>query len=134
MSDPEEPKNFQEAWHHPDELKREKWREAIQKELRCMRLKGVWRVIERNKIPPSRRLIGNKRVFKVKRDGIYRARLVALGYSQIPGIDFFDNFAPVVNDVTFRSILTLMIVENWESMIVDVEKLSFMEILKKKFT
>ncbi len=25
--------------------------------------------------------------------------MVALGYSQIPGVDFTDNFAPVMNDV-----------------------------------
>jgi len=40
-------------------------------------------------------LIGSKRVFKEKRDGRFRARLVCLGYSQIPGVDFRNNYATV---------------------------------------
>ena len=50
--------------------------------------------------------MGHKWVFAVKRSGRFRARLVALGYSQIPGLDFIDNYAPVVQDVTFRILLT----------------------------
>ena len=53
--------------------------------------RGVWRKTDRAKIPKNRRLIGNKWVFKIKRDGTYRARFVALGYSQIPGFDYTDN-------------------------------------------
>ena len=57
--------------------------------------RGVWRKTDRKKIPNNRRLIGNKWVFKIKRDGTFRARLVALGYSQIRGVDYTDNFAPI---------------------------------------
>ena len=118
---PEEPKTFREAWDHPDVESREKWREAIRKEFRDMLKRGVWRHVNRKDIPSGRRLIGCKWVFKIKRNGIFRARLVALGYSQIPGVDFTDNFAPVVNDVTYRVILTRMLIEGWKSRIVDVE-------------
>jgi hypothetical protein len=30
-----------------------------------------------------------------KRDGVFRARLVALGYSLISGIDFTNNYSPM---------------------------------------
>ena len=101
-SGPTEPKTFEEAWHYPIENDRNKWRAAIRKEIRSMINRGVWRKTDRAKIPKNRRLIGNKWVFKIKRDGTYRARLVALGYSQIPGVDYTDNFAPVAHDVSFR--------------------------------
>ena len=35
------------------------------------------------------------------RNGVYRARLVALGYSQIPGLDYTENFDPVILDMIF---------------------------------
>ena len=73
--------------------------------------RGVWRKTDRKKIPSNRRLIGNKLVLKIKRDGTYRARLVSLGYSQIPGVDYTDNFAPVPHDVSFRIALARMMVE-----------------------
>ena len=50
--------------------------------------------MKRSSIPEGRRLIGSKWVFKEKREGRFRARLVCLGYSQIPGVDFSDNYAP----------------------------------------
>ena len=64
-------------------------------------------------IPDQRKPIGNKWVLKTKRDGRYRARLVCLEYTQIPGIDFRDNFAPVVNDMTFQTVLTLTALNDW---------------------
>jgi hypothetical protein len=58
---------------------------------------------------------------KVKRNGIFRARLVACGYSQIPGVDFTENYAPVISDVTYRIMLIAEIVWKLSSKIVDVE-------------
>ena len=75
------PKTFQEAWHYTVENERNSWRAAIRKEIRSMIERGVRRKTDRKKIPNNRRLIGNKWVFKIKRDGTYRARIVALGYS-----------------------------------------------------
>ena len=120
-SGPTEPKTFQEAWHYPIENERERWRIAIRKEIRSMIERGEWRKTDRKKIPNNRRLIGNKWVFKIKRDGTNRARLVALGYSQIPGVDYTDNFAPVAHDVSFRIALARMIVEKLDSLVMDVE-------------
>ena len=80
-SGPTEPKTFQEAWHLRTEKERNNWRTAIRKETRSMNERAVWRKTDRKKIPSNRNLIGSKWVFKIKRDGTYRARLVALGYS-----------------------------------------------------
>ena len=51
-------------------------------------------------------------VFKVKHNCVYHARLEAKGFSQIPGMDFTDNYSPVVNDVTFRLVVARMLIEN----------------------
>ena len=89
--------------------------------MRSMIDREVWRKTERKKTPNDRRLFGNKWPFKIKRDGTYRARLVALGYSQSPGVDYTDNFAPLAHDVTFRIALARMMVETLDSLVMDVE-------------
>ena len=126
-SGPTEPKTFQEAWHCQNDKERNNWRTAIWKEMRRMIDREVWRKTERKKIRNDRRLIGNKWVFKIKRDGTYRARLVALGYSPIPGVDYTDNFAPVAHDVTFRIAFARMMVEKLDSLVMDVETAFYME-------
>ena len=46
---------------------------------------------------------------------------MALGYSQIQGVDYTDNFAPVAHDVSFRIVLARMMVEKLDSLVMDVE-------------
>jgi hypothetical protein len=57
----------------------------------------------------------------VKRNGIFQARLVACSYSQVPGIDFSESFAPVLNDVSFRIMLIAKLVWNMTCTVVDIE-------------
>jgi Reverse transcriptase (RNA-dependent DNA polymerase) len=47
--------------------------------------------------------------------------LVALGYSQVPGVDFSENYAPVVNNITMRMMLVLKLTNEWSSKTIDVE-------------
>ena len=47
--------------------------------------------------------------------------MLALGYSKVPGVDFTDNFTPVVNDVTFTVALARMMIEDLNCMLMDVE-------------
>ena len=121
MSDPEEPQTFQQAWWCEGPDQREKWREADRIEFRKMEQMGVWSKVPRGGQTAERRLVGCKWVFKLKRNGVYRARLVAKGFSQIPGVDFTENFSPVVNDVTFRLVLTRMIIEGLHAKVVDID-------------
>ena len=52
---------------------------------------------------------------------MYHARLVAKGFSQIPGMDFTDNYSPVVNDVTFRVVVARMLIESLKGKVVDID-------------
>ena len=58
---------------------------------------------------------------KVKRNGVYHARLVAKGFGQIPGMEFADNYSPVVKGVTFRVVVARMLIEKLKGKVVDID-------------
>lgn len=63
-------------------------------------------------LPPNHKVIGCKWVFKVKLkpDGSlerYKAQLVAKGFQQTLGLDYFETFSPVVKPTTIRIVLSL---------------------------
>ena len=113
--------SYKEAYNHSDEKFRIRWRLAMKKDFFDMERRGVWKVIKRSEVPKGRRCIKCKWVFDVKRDGRFRARLVACGYSQIPGVDFVESYALVINDITWRILLIMMISKGYDARIVDVE-------------
>lgn len=116
-----EPKSFEEAWNHPDPVQRARWRKAVLKEFGDMESRKVWKKMKRKDMPKNRRCVKSRWVFKIKRDGTFRARLVACGYSQIPGVDFTDNYSPVVNDMSFRILLLIKMLYGLDGLIADVE-------------
>jgi hypothetical protein len=62
-----DPKTFDDAWNHPSMTERQGWREAIPKELKDMNTRNVWKKIKRDEVPPNKRLIGRKWIFKKKK-------------------------------------------------------------------
>jgi hypothetical protein len=87
----------------------ELWHKACQEEMEAHRLNGTWEIV---KLPPGKRAIGSRWFMKVKHnaDGSldrYKARLVAKGYSQRPGFDFKETFAPTVRYSTICIVLVL---------------------------
>ena len=86
-----------------------------------MELYILYKLVSLKDLPKTRTLVGNKWVYTIKRDGRHRARLVALRYTQIPGVDFSENFSPVVHDITFRTTLVLAIIFKLKILILDVE-------------
>jgi hypothetical protein len=68
--------------------------------------------------PMGRKAVGSRWTFVVKigpNDVIirFKARLVAQGFSQIPGIDFDNTFAPTVRQDVLQSLLHLTISFRW---------------------
>jgi len=105
----QEPRSYEEALNSPDS---DKWKEAIRKELDSHRENNTWTIVPK---PHNRSLIGCKWVFKIKRkaDGSidkYKARLVAQGFSQRPGIDYNETYSPVCRLETLRLVLTVAII------------------------
>ena len=72
-------------------------------------------------MPKGRRCVKSKWVFDIKRSGLFKVRLVACGYSQIPGVDFTESYAPVINDVSWRILLIIKMLMRYKAMIVNVE-------------
>lgn len=79
------PQSYSEAINGPDKAM---WEMAIQEELDSLSQKGVFTSVTH--VPHKRRAIGSRWVFTVKSDGRFKARLVAQGFNQIPGVDYFD--------------------------------------------
>ena len=115
------PETFHEAWDHNDPNKRAIWRSAIKDEFAKMNKKKVWRHRKKQDIPQGRTLVSSRWVFVIKKDSTYRARLVARGYTQIPGVDYTENYAPVMQDATLRLLLMLWAKNGLDSMVFDVE-------------
>ena len=86
-----EPTTFQEASKSQDVSL---WMTAMQEEIEALHKNKTWELVA---LPRGRKAIGNKWVYKIKRDGNdqverYRARLVVKGYAQKEGIDFNEIF------------------------------------------
>jgi hypothetical protein len=102
-----------EAKHRPDW---QLWEKAIHEELALLQEAGTW---ELTKAPNGANIVGSKWVFRAKKDtaGIvirHKARLVAQGFSQVPGIDYFDTFAPVAKLTSIRTVLAMAAAEDME--------------------
>ena len=82
---------------------------------------GVWNHVKREYSPQDQRLVGCRLLFNLKPNGVYHVRLVAKGFSQIPGLDFTGNYSPVVNDVTSRVVVARMLVENLMGKVVGID-------------
>jgi len=84
-----EPSNIKEALTGPHQ---DKWRAAIVEEMRSLRKNHTWDLVKR---PKDWEIVSCKWVFKIKSSGRHKARLVARGFSQVYGQDYFETYAPV---------------------------------------
>jgi len=90
------------------------WKEAINDEMESIMGNDTWVLAD---LPPKCKPIGCKWIFKkkLKVDGTidkFKARLVAQGFRQKPGIDYFDTYAPVARISTIRLLITLAAINN----------------------
>lgn len=102
----EEPCSYDEAL---SSAQRELWIHAMEEELASLNTMKTWSLVKRE---PNMKIVKSKWVYRIKRgpDGRvdkYKARVVAVGTSQIQGIDYFETYSPVVKLTSLRLLLAL---------------------------
>ncbi|KAI5334414.1 hypothetical protein L3X38_024547 [Prunus dulcis] len=123
-----EPESFEEA------AKDDSWKKAMEDEILMINKYNTWELMNR---PSNKPIIGVKWVYKTKLnlDGSVqknKAWLVAKGYSQKPGIDFIETFAPVARLDTVRTFVALAAQRNWRLFQLDVKSAFLNGVLKEE--
>ena len=118
--DEEEPKTIQQAFYGP---KAKEWFEVMKEEMNSMESIRVWDLVD---LLPGCKTIGKKWILNIKHKadwiiGIYRARLVAKGYTQQEGIDYEKTFSPVVRFTSIHLILAIVVKMDLELYQMDVK-------------
>lgn len=113
---PREPDCVSEA------LQCSKWKSAMIDEYNVLQDKGTWVLVPKTE---HMNIISTKWIFRIKHkaDGQvdrYKARLVARGFQQNAGIDYFSTFSPVVKPLTLHIIFSLAVTKRWIIQQVDI--------------
>lgn len=111
-----EPENLTQA------LKDEKWRKAMSSEYDAFARNDTFDLVDRSL---AKNIVGSKWIFRIKRlpNGSidrYKARVVAKGFHQRPGVDFSDTYSPVVKHATIRLVLGTAVARGWPLQHLDV--------------
>ncbi|MEM7375719.1 MAG: reverse transcriptase domain-containing protein, partial [Bacteroidota bacterium] len=141
--DDDTPRTYEEAVNGPD---KEEWQKAIKKEVDQFRRLGVFEFKCQKRVKELMKIHGKKAIkakwlFKWKHpsptERMAKARCVAKGFTQVIGIDYTESFAPVVNDVTTRTVMVYGVKRNYISVLYDhdaaflngiLDELLFLEI------
>lgn len=101
----------------------EAWRKAAVTEFESLVGKNTWRLVPR---PARRHIIRCKWVFKTKLNvdksvDKLKAWLVALGFSQVKGIDYHEVFSPTSRQESLRILCSVMANRGWKACSVDIK-------------
>ena len=85
------------------------WEQGFHEELATLQKASTWELVDP---PQGANIVGSKWVFHTKKDAAgnvvhYKACLVTQGFSQVPGIDYFNTYAPVTKLASIRTVLAL---------------------------
>src|SRR4051794_35718493 len=112
------PQTFEDAMLHNN---LDNWLKAMKDEIDQLEKLGTYQLED---LPMGRQAVGKKWVYntKINPDGTiqHKAQLVAQGFSQRPGLDYFDTYSPVMRMESLRVLLVIVANLDWEADQMDV--------------
>ena len=111
-----------EAMKEPD---KDQFLKAMEKEVGAHTGGGHWTLLERSKVPRGTKVLpavwSMKRKRRIATREIYKwkARLNIDGSKQVQGINYWETYAPVASWAAIRTVLTLSLLEQWETRQID---------------
>jgi len=111
------PTHYKDIAHLPVQQQLQ-WRAACQEELEALQKRQVYELVD---LPLNHKVIGNRWVLNQKMDGQQWARLMAKGYSQVKGIDYFEISSPVILYESIHLMFALAALKNWYITSLDVK-------------
>jgi hypothetical protein len=103
---------------------REKWIAAMQDEMQSLEKNCTWDVVP---LPKGKKHVRCKWIYK-RKEGLspieppkYKGRLVAKGFSQIPGVDYNDVFSPVIKHSSIHTFFSIVVAHDLELEQLDVK-------------
>lgn len=114
-----EPKTVSEALNGPES---NEWKLAMQREIDSIDSNNVWTLTKSSngKAPITTKWIFKRKIGSDGNVSSYKARLVAQGFSQRPGVDYEETFAPVIRFESVRTIIALSAKHNMKIHQMDV--------------
>jgi len=111
-----EPSNTSQAFKDPN------WCKVMSEEYDALVRNGTWELVSPDGIT---NLVGCMWVYRIKRnsDGSinrFKARLIAKGFHQHPGVDYHDTSSPVVKPITVCLVLSLAVSHGWSLKQLDI--------------
>jgi hypothetical protein len=114
----EAPKTWKQLIRSPDKTR---WLKAANDKFASLTGMETWNLVPR---PEKHCIIKSKWVFKVKQHPDHliqklKARLVAMSYSQIHGVDYDEVFSPTLRLETLRLLFSVMAINKWSGRQID---------------
>src|SRR6185437_11526887 len=89
------------------------YRKAAEEEIKGLEDNGTWSLVPISSVPRGKNILRGKFVFDDKRDDTgkivrFKARFVAMGFTQRYGEDYFETYASVVATKSLRTMLSIL--------------------------
>jgi len=114
--------------------KYEVWHSIMREEIQALHANETWTLVP---FHPSMNVVSCRWVYKIKHrvDGSierYKACLVAIGFTQQEGFDYFEIFSLVIKQATVRLVFSIVILRDWKIHQLDIHNVFLNRVLDEE--